>query len=88
MLAEKRREMILQALAQDGHVQTASLAQTLQVAEETIRRDIMLLSRQGLLRKVHGGASAIPQLQKSAPMSSAARRTPWPSDASANTPPG
>ena len=67
MLAEKRREMILQALAQDGHVQTASLAQTLQVAEETIRRDIMLLSRQGLLRKVHGGASAIPQLQKERP---------------------
>ena len=67
MLAEKRREMILQALAQEGHVQTAALAQTLQVAEETIRRDIMLLSRQGLLRKVHGGASAIPQLQKESP---------------------
>jgi len=67
MLAEKRREMILQALAQDGHVQTAALAQTLQVAEETIRRDIMLLSRQGLLRKVHGGAAAIPQLQTERP---------------------
>lgn len=67
MLAEKRREMILQALAQEGHVQTASMAQRLQVAEETIRRDILLLSRQGLLRKVHGGASAIPQLQKESP---------------------
>ena len=67
MLAEKRREMILQALAQEGHVHTVALAQTLQVAEETIRRDIMLLSRQGLLRKVHGGAAAIPQLQRERP---------------------
>ena len=67
MLADKRREIILQALALEGHVQTASLAQKLQVADETIRRDIRMLSRQRMLRKVHRGATAIPQLQSEQP---------------------
>ena len=53
MLAEKRREMILQALAQDGHVQTAALAQTLQVAEETIRRAVRRWY--GALKTSHAG---------------------------------
>lgn len=67
MLAENRRQLILQALDREGHVQTAALARQLQVAEETIRRDILALSRQGLLRKVHGGATATPQLQSERP---------------------
>lgn len=67
MLAEKRRQLIVQAVARDGQVQTAALARRMQVAEETIRRDILALSRQGMLRKVHGGATALPSLQREQP---------------------
>lgn len=58
MLAEQRRKTILQKVIQEGQVQTAELAQGLCVAEETIRRDIRAMSAEGLLCKVHGGATA------------------------------
>lgn len=59
MLAEKRKEVILQALENEGSVRTIELAQRLQVADETIRRDLELLASEKLIKRTHGGAVRI-----------------------------
>ncbi|MCX5369548.1 DeoR/GlpR family DNA-binding transcription regulator [Streptomyces sp. NBC_00015] len=41
-----------------GRVSVAELAQRLGVSEMTVRRDLDVLERQGLVRRVHGGAVA------------------------------
>ena len=56
MLAAERRERILTAAHRDGAVRVADLAAELRASGVTIRRDLELLSEQGLLEKVRGGA--------------------------------
>lgn len=56
MLADERQRMICERLREQGQVQVGELARALQVSEETVRRDIALLDRKNLLRRVHGGA--------------------------------
>jgi DeoR/GlpR family transcriptional regulator of sugar metabolism len=48
--------MTLEALAERGEVGVAELSQVAEVSEMTIRRDLEALEREGLLRRVHGGA--------------------------------
>ena len=50
-----------QALA-EGRVDVASLADTLHVTAETIRRDLTMLERAGVLRRVHGGAIPVERI--------------------------
>ncbi len=56
MYAEERQQSILTRARGDGRVEVASLAAELGVTQETIRRDLDRLERQGLVRRVHGGA--------------------------------
>jgi len=56
MLTEPRRQQILQALRRDGQVVARTIAAELSVSEDTIRRDLRELARQGVLQRVHGGA--------------------------------
>lgn len=56
MYATERRELIEQMLRDDGRVAVADLGARLQVTTETVRRDLALLERAGVLRRVHGGA--------------------------------
>jgi DeoR/GlpR family transcriptional regulator of sugar metabolism len=56
LLAEERRERILDALRREGKVTAASLSRTLDVSDDTIRRDLDSLAQAGLLRRVYGGA--------------------------------
>lgn len=56
MYAEERQQTILIRARGDGRVEVASLASELGVTQETIRRDLDRLERQGLVRRVHGGA--------------------------------
>lgn len=56
MLAAERHERVLAALRRDGAVKVVDLAESLQVSEMTIRRDLDSLDEQQVLRKVHGGA--------------------------------
>lgn len=56
MLAEERRERILEMLGQQGRVIAADLAQRFATSEDTIRRDLRDLDLAGKLRRVHGGA--------------------------------
>lgn len=55
MLGAKRRDHILQSVLLEGALKVSDLARELNVSDITIRRDINQLSRQGLVRKVHGG---------------------------------
>lgn len=59
MLAIERQRRILEAAKRERTVRTQELAAILKVTEETVRRDLDALSRQGLLRRTHGGAADI-----------------------------
>src|SRR5213083_2968845 len=57
--AASRWEQILQELLRHGEVSVDSLAKNFKVSSATIRRDLSELERQGLLRRIHGGAGPI-----------------------------
>ena len=56
-LARQRHEWILNELRQAGSVRVTELAARLEVSDMTIRRDLDLLAENGVLTKVHGGAT-------------------------------
>ncbi len=58
MLAIERRNAILARLTVDGKVIVADLARDFDVTEETIRRDLEKLDKEGLAKKTYGGAVA------------------------------
>jgi DeoR family fructose operon transcriptional repressor len=62
MYAEERQQHILEAARRDGRADVADLAETLNVTPETVRRDLTVLERHGLLRRVHGGAIPVERL--------------------------
>lgn len=57
MIGPERRDRILSEVARRGAASVRDLAQFLNVSEATIRRDLEDLSREGLLRRTHGGAT-------------------------------
>ena len=61
MLARQRHAYILDRVRADGGVRVADLVRELNVSDMTVRRDLELLHEQGLLEKVHGGATAVEQ---------------------------
>lgn len=62
MYAEERQEHILRSARAEGRVEVAELAVELDVAPETIRKDLTALERGGVLRWVHGGAIPVERL--------------------------
>ena len=56
MLSEERHQIILNILENQGSVLVTDLVSQFDVSEMTIRRDLDVLERKGLLRRVHGGA--------------------------------
>lgn len=56
MLMAERQQHILAALQRQGKVVASELSGTLEVSEDTIRRDLRKLAEAGLLKRVHGGA--------------------------------
>ena len=57
MLAVERKNYILGLLQTEKRVVVAELAKTFDVSEETIRRDLDKLEREGLVQKSYGGAA-------------------------------
>ncbi len=55
-IPESRRAHILQAVENQGSVTVADLARDLNVSDMTIRRDLVELEKEHLLRRIHGGA--------------------------------
>jgi len=62
MYAEERQQHILDRARAAGRVDVNSLAETLDVTPETVRRDLTILERHGVLRRVHGGAIPVERL--------------------------
>ncbi|ONI74670.1 D-beta-D-heptose 1-phosphate adenosyltransferase [Actinosynnema sp. ALI-1.44] len=62
MYAEERQQVILERARAKGRVDVAALAEEFDVTTETIRRDLTVLERHGVLRRVHGGAIPVERL--------------------------
>lgn len=56
MLTSQRKQHVMTVLRRDGQVVASRLSAELGVSEDTIRRDLRELAREGLLQRVHGGA--------------------------------
>lgn len=57
MLTQERHDAILKILNDRGAVSVNELTKILGVSESTVRRDLILLSEGGRLKKIHGGAT-------------------------------
>ncbi|MDR2921215.1 MAG: DeoR/GlpR family DNA-binding transcription regulator [Tannerella sp.] len=58
MLKEERQQYILNQISLNYRIYITGLSNELGVSDDTLRRDLIELDRQGLLTKVHGGAIA------------------------------
>ncbi len=56
MLANQRREKILELIREDGHAKVLELSRIFKVTEVTIRQDLERLEKEGLIKREHGGA--------------------------------
>lgn len=56
MIPAERRRVILELIREERTVAVAELCERFDVSDMTIRRDLRELDREGLLRRVHGGA--------------------------------
>jgi DeoR/GlpR family transcriptional regulator of sugar metabolism len=56
MLANQRREKILELLQEDGSAKVIKLSKIFKVSEVTIRQDLEKLESEGSIRREHGGA--------------------------------
>ncbi len=56
MIQSERRRQIVEQIHREGQASVTDLCQQFDVSEMTIRRDLRELDREGLLRRVHGGA--------------------------------
>jgi DeoR/GlpR family transcriptional regulator of sugar metabolism len=66
--ADERRALIGEALGQDREVKVAELSRRFCVSEVVIRRDLLRLEQQGLLKRIYGGAIALPRAVVGIPM--------------------
>jgi len=57
VLAQQRQTLILDLVQRDGAARVSDLVAQFQVSDMTIRRDLDVLARRGVLDKVHGGAT-------------------------------
>jgi DeoR family fructose operon transcriptional repressor len=58
MFAEERHRHIGTLVRSAGRVTVTDLSERFNITQETVRRDLALLEKDGLLRRVHGGAVA------------------------------
>ena len=63
MYAEERQQAIASLVINQGRASVAELAETYDVTTETVRRDLAVLDRAGLVRRVHGGAVPVRALR-------------------------
>jgi DeoR/GlpR family transcriptional regulator of sugar metabolism len=55
-LPQERHQWILERLRSHGRVVAAELAETFDVSEDSVRRDLRELAARGLCKRVYGGA--------------------------------
>lgn len=59
MFVEERQNMISTILHKDGKVKVKELSEKFKVTEDCIRKDLSILDKQGVLKRVYGGAVKI-----------------------------
>ncbi len=59
MLSHERKTHILAILRKTGSVVAKDVSRDLQLSEDTIRRDLRELAKEGRLKRVHGGAAPL-----------------------------
>src|ERR1700730_5663670 len=59
MYAEERQQAIASLVMSQGRASVAGLAQAYDVTTETVRRDLAVLDKAGVLRRVHRGAAPV-----------------------------
>ncbi len=69
MLAIERREEIIRIITRDKSVRVNELAERFEVTEETIRRDLDKLEKEGIVKKTYGGAVVRDFVSKDATLS-------------------
>ena len=68
MFETERLEKIQEILAENGARSVQRLARALFVSESTVRRDLSELQRQGLVKRIHGGAVLITGASRELPL--------------------
>lgn len=63
MLTHQRKQYLLDLLQREGQIVAKAVSDALGLSEDTIRRDLRELAKEGLLERVHGGA--LPLLPRS-----------------------
>ncbi|MFL7813403.1 MAG: DeoR/GlpR family DNA-binding transcription regulator [Anaerolineales bacterium] len=58
MLADERKNRILEHIAEHGTITIQEICDMFDISDMTARRDLNELNRKGLLRRIHGGAVA------------------------------
>ena len=64
MLAEERRQKILELIYRDRQVSNTELCRLFDVSDETIRRDLAEVAASHPVKKVHGGAVLVAALPR------------------------
>jgi DeoR family fructose operon transcriptional repressor len=72
--AEERQQAIAGLVTQRGRVAVTAVAEHFGVTTETVRRDLAVLERAGMLRRVHGGAVPAGTLTMTEPALGEAKR--------------
>lgn len=67
MLAFERRDAITKKIMQDKKILVSDLSSRFNVSEETIRRDLEKLEKEGILTRTHGGATLNQQMNQDIP---------------------
>ena len=62
MHQHERHNLIVNRTRAESRIEVAALAEEMDVTPETVRRDLTLLEKRGLVRRVHGGAVAVERL--------------------------
>lgn len=68
LYAAQRHDQIVAEARAEGRVDVTGLAERMGVTPETVRRDLTLLERRGLVRRVHGGALPVAQTEHEPPV--------------------
>lgn len=68
MFSEERRRLIVERLKGQRGTGVEALAEGLGVSRETVRRDLLALEAEGVLRRVHGGAVLTTEMQPEPPL--------------------
>ena len=74
MYAIERRKWLVERARRSGRLDVSEVSDELGLARETIRRDLTSLERQGLLRRVYGGAVPVERLGFESNLSMRAQR--------------